>query len=208
MKYSLCTFILAITVISFMGWIVENLWLAVTKGYIDNRSMTLPFLLGYGLFIAVLYLVIGTPHSLTYLVAGKSKKAKLCRCVIYFFLAMLIVSIGEIILGTLVERVCGFYYWNYEWIPLHITKYTSIPTSSGFALGITFFMGKCFLPLMDALSRLPLYLSAVLALFFTITLSADFLISFRKMYQNHNLNRRWEKELSHPHLIYRIRFRN
>ena len=208
MKYSLCTFILAITVISFMGWIVENLWLAVTKGYIDNRSMTLPFLLGYGLFIAVLYLVIGTPHSLTYLVAGKSKKAKLCRCVIYFFLAMLIVSIGEIILGTLVERVCGFYYWNYEWIPLHITKYTSIPTSSGFALGITFFMGKCFLPLMDALSRLPLYLSAVLALFFTIILSADFLISFRKMYQNHNLNRRWEKELSHPHLIYRIRFRN
>ena len=204
MKYNLCTFIIAAAVISFMGWLVENVWLAITKGYIDNRSMTLPFLLGYGLFLVVYYLVIGTPDSFL-LVLGKSKKAKMKRYLLYFLVAMVIVSVGEIILGTLVEHICGFCYWNYESLPLHITKYTSIPTSTGFATCITFFMGKCFLPLMDILMKLPLYLSVMLAIFFAISLTADFIVSFYKMFKNGDLNRRWRKDVTKYKLSYRIR---
>lgn len=205
MKYTISTYIIAIAVISFLGWLVENTWLAVTKGYIDNRSMTLPFLLGYGLFLVIYYLVIGTPDSLTFLIAGRSKKAKIHQYLLYFFVAVVIVSVGELILGTLVEHFCGFCYWNYEWIPLHITKYTSLPTSSGFGLCITFFMGKCFLPLMDTLMKLPLYLSVFLAVFFAILLTADFFVSFYRMYKNRDLNRRWKKDITKYRLSYRIR---
>lgn len=205
MKYNICVFILAATVVSLMGWIVENIWLALTKGYIDNRSMTLPFLLGYGLFIVALYLVIGTPQSLSLLMKGTDRTSQQRCILVYFLISMVLVSIGEVILGTLVERVCGFSYWNYEQIPLHITKYTSLPTSSGFALGITIFMEKFFLPLLDLLAKLPFRLSCILALVFGISLTADFWVSFVKMYRHRSLNYRWRLEVRKPRFSYRFR---
>ena len=46
LTYSIPCIILMATVVSFLGFVVENVWLAFTKGYIDNRNMALPFLLG------------------------------------------------------------------------------------------------------------------------------------------------------------------
>lgn len=65
---------LVIAVVSFLGFAVENIWLAITKGYIDNRNMCLPFLLGYGLAVAVIYLLFGTPKKLW--VLGRSIPVK------------------------------------------------------------------------------------------------------------------------------------
>lgn len=41
------------------------------------------------------------------------KKETFVRFIIYFVLVTLAVSVGEIILGTLVEKVCHFYWWDY-----------------------------------------------------------------------------------------------
>ena len=49
--------------VSFFGFVLENIWLAITKGYIDNRNMNLPFLFGYGLVIIGFYTLIGTPEN-------------------------------------------------------------------------------------------------------------------------------------------------
>lgn len=52
---------------------------------------------------------------------------------IFDFGIMVAVSVGEVLLGTIVERLCGIEYWNYASLPMHVTKYTSVPTSAGFA---------------------------------------------------------------------------
>ena len=44
-----------VALISFLGFLVENLWLALTKGYINNRNMNAPFLLGYGMLVVAMY---------------------------------------------------------------------------------------------------------------------------------------------------------
>ena len=41
-----------IAIISFLGFLLENAWLAIRKGFIDNRNMFAPFLVGYGLAVA------------------------------------------------------------------------------------------------------------------------------------------------------------
>ena len=139
--YSLTSIGIMAAVVSFLGFILENVWLAFTKGYIDNRNMTMPFLYGYGMAVISIYAIFGTPQAMV--LAGKLP-VKEHSVLIYFVAVFFAVSIGEIALGYAVEKLCGFEYWNYENIPLHITKYTSIPTSIAFAAIITFFMGVCF----------------------------------------------------------------
>ncbi|MGN1204253.1 MAG: hypothetical protein ACI4SA_04260, partial [Lachnospiraceae bacterium] len=106
------------------------------------------------------------------------------------------VSVGEILLGTIVEKTCHFYYWDYSVIPLHITRYTSIPTSMGFALIITTFMDKCFVPLMNHLAAIETGRATFLAWTLGVALTADFVFSFIKMHQLHGGLKLWRKNLS------------
>lgn len=55
MRYAIATYILMAVLVSFLGFVVEDGWLALTKGYIDNRNMHLPFLFGYGIAMVGLY---------------------------------------------------------------------------------------------------------------------------------------------------------
>lgn len=188
MKYSLCEMGLMIAFVSFLGFVVENIWLAVTKGYIDNRNMNLPFLLGYGLALAAVYLAFGIPSETPFFsfLPGRA------RLVFYFLLTSLCVSAGEIALGKTTERLCGIAYWNYSWIPLHITKYTSIPTSIGFGAMITLFMEHCFRPLMAAISRLDQQVLRVLALALMVMLTADYLYCYGQMMKNRRFYEKWK----------------
>ena len=45
MKYTYYQLGIMAAVVSFLGFVVENIWLAMTKGYINNRNMNAPFLL-------------------------------------------------------------------------------------------------------------------------------------------------------------------
>lgn len=192
MKYSLATYLLTVTIISFLGFCVENLWLAVTQKYIDNRSMNLPFLLGYGLAVVGIYLIFKTPKKWF----SKKPAHKFILYFSYFIVMVVLVSIGEIILGKTVERICGFAYWNYECLPLHITKYTSIPTSIGFAGIIMFSMEFIMEPLLSCVQRLPSMALNILSVAFAVLLTCDFLVSFRNMYRNRGQNKRWRYEFS------------
>lgn len=190
----LYSLIVMIVLVSFLGFVVENTWNFFAKGYIDNRNMTLPFLLGYGLFVVAYYIVIGTVddfgiHILPYL-AENNELRRFC----YYALAFIIVSIGEIILGFVTEKFFGFYYWNYENLPLHITRYTSVPTSMAFALIITLFMEHCFKPLLNWIettsSEFLYYFSVVMFLLLII----DFIRSFNTMHIKQKPNLKWKIE--------------
>lgn len=179
--------------ISFLGFILENLWLAATKGLIDNRNMHLPFLMGYGVLVVGMYLLLGTPEhmSVTGHIYINGTKAE--RFFIYFLCSMVIVTLGELVLGHLMERICGFEYWNYNWIPLHITKYTSIPTSIGFAAIITSFMGACFDPVMSVIGMMNPEDIKPVSILLTVIMTADLIISFRQMKKKRGLNVIWVK---------------
>ena len=151
MKYTYYQLGIMAAVVSFLGFVVENIWLAMTKGYINNRNMNAPFLLGYGLLILFMYAVFGTPAALRMFA---KEKVRWKRYLVYFLCSFAVVCVGEIVLGIVVEALCHIEYWNYSNIPMHITKYTSIPTSTAFAAMITILMGNVFPVLMDWICRI------------------------------------------------------
>ena len=178
--------------ISFLGFVVENLWLAITKGYINNRNMNAPFLLGYGMLVLVIYFLFGTPEKMNLPKNLRGRYGKSKNYVMYFLCAMLFVCVGEIILGVAVERLCGIEYWNYSAIPLHITKYTSIPTSVAFSLLITLFMGRCFEPMLNFISRMDYKLMKVLSIILMVIMLSDYIVSFAMMIKKKDFYLRWK----------------
>lgn len=195
MKYSIFDLGIMAAVISFLGFIVENIWLAITKGYINNRNMNAPFLLGYGLLVICLFFVLGTPENMTQWGIFKKIRTQWIRYMMYFICSLVAVSIGEILLGTIVERLCGIEYWNYAYLPMHVTKYTSVPTSIGFASMITFFMGKCFTPLMNLIGRLDFLGLRALSIILMAVMVLDFFDSFCHMIMSKDFYLKWQIEI-------------
>ncbi len=151
------------------------------KGYIDNRNMNLPFLLGYGVLVTGIYFIMGVPES--------------NHIGIYFVITFVVVSVGEILLGEIVERLCGIYYWDYTALPFHITRYTSVFTSMGFSFIITGFMRKLFIPIMDILhGEMNLNRSIVVCILMSL-LIIDFIYSFGYMIKHKNFYNKWKKEI-------------
>lgn len=100
MKYNIFVLGIMVAVISFLGFIVENVWLAITKGYINNRNMNAPFLLGYGLLVLFLFFVLGTPDNPARWMLLKKTQSRRIQYLVYFICSFVAVCIGEIILGT------------------------------------------------------------------------------------------------------------
>ena len=192
MKYNILDLGIMVAIISFLGFVVENVWLAITKGYMNNRNMNAPFLLGYGLVVLFLYFVLGTPANPVKWGLLRKTYSKKIQYIVYFLCSFVVVCIGEIILGTIVEWLCGFEYWNYSNIPMHITKYTSIPTSTGFATIITFFMGECFTPLMNWITRLHSIWLRGISVGLMVIMISDFLISFYHMIVEKDFYLKWK----------------
>lgn len=197
---SLC---MIMAVVSFLGFVVENIWLSLTKGYMDNRNMCLPFLLGYGLAIATIFLLFGTPKQLVLLGRQIVFKRIHSGKLFYFLVVMLCVSVGEILLGTFVEKTCHFYWWDYTKLPLHITRYTSIPTSAGFSFLITLFMDYFFMPLMNRFLAWDYGHLCVAAGVLMVLLTADFLYNAYLTYRNKQTTRRWKINMTRS-LGYRL----
>ena len=191
MNYTLDDYLLMSVLISFFGFCLENIWMCFRYGYIDNRNMGLPFLLGYSYAVLGIYFVLGTPDDPSAILSFLTPWNEYAG---YYLIVFLMVSFGEIILGKTVERICGFYYWDYTNIPLHITRYTSVFTSMGFSLVITQFMKHLFLPVMEIISELPQYMDYIGRGVYAMML-IDFFRSFTVMYRKHSLNVRWKKQI-------------
>lgn len=184
--YSLPELFAMAALVSLLGFLTENTWMLIRSGFIDNRNMNLPFLLGYGLAVVGMYLLIGTPKKGHY--------------VLYFTLVFLFVSLGEILLGFTVEKVCGFYYWDYTNLPMHLTRYTSFFTSLGFSTIITLFMHYCYEPLMEFFHKKMTPRAKRVAVIVFVLLLLDMFYSFHLMKQAQDINRAWKIYLHAPHL--------
>jgi len=167
---------------SFIGYVVENAYKLYRSGYIDNRYMFLPFLIGYGMFTVALGLIFGTPKNMLPILKKPLRIRAPLNYLVYFLASALLVTVGELALGHLVELVAGFSYWNYSKLPLHFTKYTSLPTSLGFGFIITLFMGFVYEPAMrlfeTKMKTRPWHIASVVL---TLLLVADYFLSFAIM---------------------------
>lgn len=191
-QYSFYDYFFAIAFISMLGFILENTWRFFTAGIIDNRNMNFPFLLGYGFAIIGFYIVLGTPDELFHGLLFDTVESLFVKHVIYYALTFVFVSIGEIILGFSVHKFCGFDYWNYDWIPLHITSYTSVPTSMGFSVIIFLFMQHVFVPFMTWVSALNCTFTKFAGTVLFTAMVIDFVYSFWQMHKNRELYTKWE----------------
>ncbi len=190
-----CALGLIITIISFLGFVVENVWLAITKGYINNRNMLFPFLLGYGLAVIAIYLMFGTPRDPHILALKPHVENLYLRVLIFFACAFVCISVGEWLLGTFVEHAFDIVWWNYTRLPLHITKYTSVPTSLGFAALVSVFIQFVFAPLYRAIVKMKGRVLAVLACVFMTLMVFDFVHSAVRMAQTHETMQIWRIEI-------------
>ena len=191
--YSLCVII---AFVSFAGFLVENIWIGITKKYIDNRNMVFPFLFGYGLAVTSIYALFGTPHNISFFGCDIQLSDKISEPLLYFIIVFLCVSIGEIALGKTVEKVCHIKWWDYSKLPLHITQYTSFFTSLGFAVMIVLFMDKVFVPLHGMLMMCDIEALKNAAIILTAVMTADFLHSAYFMYKHKSLMQIWRIDLS------------
>ncbi|MBO5716306.1 MAG: putative ABC transporter permease [Clostridia bacterium] len=189
--------ILIVVIVSFLGFCVENIFMAFDDGIINNRNMLLPFLLGYGLAILAFYTVIGTPDAPRFL-KKELQLSSFGGFAFYFAMAFLGVCIAEIVIGYAVEWSCGIIWWDYTDIPLHITRYTSVPTSTIFALLITVFMKFFFNPLLNGFSKMNPRALAIISISLIVLLSIDFIHSGIYMLKNRDLLRLWRFELKKP----------
>ena len=64
--YSLPELFAMAALVSLLGFLTENTWMLIRSGFIDNRNMNLPFLLGYGLAVVgkvLRFLLLGLHES-------------------------------------------------------------------------------------------------------------------------------------------------
>ena len=187
--------ILVLVTISLLGFCVENIFISFSVGYMDNRNMVLPFLWGYGLAVFGIILLFGTPSSPLFFGKAMKLPSNVLKTLYYFSVAFICVCVGEIILGYVIQYTCDIIWWDYTRIPLHLTRYTSIPTSFGFAAMITFFVKYCFYPLLSFYSKMHPQALRVIAISFAVMLSVDMLNSLLFMISNHDILKIWRISL-------------
>lgn len=174
------TLLLICYIAAFMGWCVENLFRLISIGVLDSRHQLFPFLAAYGFGIFVLYFVFGTPTEMRIfkkrILPENTKRNHTLRVVIYCSVVFVLILFGEMSVGLLFEKLFGVKAWNYLNIPLHITRYTSIPTTIGFTTGITLLMHFVFRPAIVWLENLPQKVAFWLALVLGIMIAADYLV--------------------------------
>lgn len=157
--YDISRLWLAGLVYAHIGYWVENLFRLVSKGVLDSRNQILPFLFCYSIAMWALYFALGTPKKARAfnirLFTKDDKKTQILSQLYYFCVVFLFVFFGEIVVGTLFEKISGIQLWNYSGIPLHVTQYTSVPTTTALSAGVLVLMEYFFTPLMQRIELIP-----------------------------------------------------
>lgn len=191
MGYSVGAVLVMSSFISFLGFLTENIWLAARKKYIDNRNMHAPFLFGYGIAVMGLYFIMGTPSCFRFF-GTPSESGEAAQFIAYFILTFIIVSLGEMALGTIIEKTCGLIWWDYTAIPMHITRYTSIPTSFGFTIIIVTFMDCFYEKTMDRLMNFDAGKMLAYGIILTAVMTVDLALSIIRMKITGKLMTTWK----------------
>lgn len=165
---------------SFLGWCVENAFRGISIGVLDDRHQLLPFLGAYGFGMFVLFAAFGTPSAMRFfgvrILPDETKKNRVLRSFVYCAVVFAIILLGEMGVGLAFEKLFGIQAWNYTNIPLHVTRYTSIPTTAGFTAMIYTVMEFIFPRLTDLFDKIPEKIAVRIAVVLGAMIAADYLV--------------------------------
>lgn len=196
MKFNkLCSLCMIAVIVSFGGFCIENAFISISLGYMDNRNMFLPFLLGYGLGVVAMYLLFGTPGEPKLFGFRVDLGHRAANILLYFVIAFICVTGAEITLGTLVEKYFDIVWWDYTTLPLNMTKFSCVPISAAYGSALTAFMGLCFEPLYRTMKKADIRVLAPLAIVMMAILIADMTHSAIIMYNTSDFVEYWRIDL-------------
>lgn len=167
---------------SFLGWLTENIFCMLSGGVFDDRHQLLPFIIAYGVGVFLLFLIFGIPTKARFFkwrILGEGGVIRtVFRVAIYYVSLFVLIMLLEAATGLFFEHCLGIKNWNYSNIPLHVTQYTSVPTTFGFATGITLLMQFVFPAALRLFDKIPKKTAACLAAVFSVLIVLDFLLMF------------------------------
>ncbi len=187
---------MVMVVVSFLGFCIENFFTFFRTGTVNNRNMILPFLFGYGMAIVALYALFGTPEAPHFLGHELSFANGIQGCLYYFAMSFICICGGEIILGYMTEWICGIVWWDYTGLPLTITRYTSVITSSLFSGLIVIFMRFLWDPMIDGFLKINPRSLVILSVCCSVLLSLDMINSGLYMLTRNKTLVLWEVRAS------------
>ena len=191
-----------VIVTSFLGFAIENAWIAVKYGCFENRGMLFPFLFGYGVMIVAVYLLFGLPSNPLFF--GRPIKNTMNKDLQYILCIMCTICVGEILLGNTVEMLSGYKWWDFSEVPLHIGGYTSIPTSVGFALIIYLFMKNAYNPIVEFAGKMDKNNHSKIIIVLMTIIIFDYLFSTIFLVHHGDVLRVWRLEFPRDDQILRL----
>ncbi len=178
--YSFAHFGVIMIIFAFIGWFAENCIRMVSRHTFDSRHQLLPFLFAYAIAVFAVYLALGTPQKMRIFnkrIFTKDTVAnKILSHLTYFLVLSTFVFFGEMVVGTFYESVTGVVLWDYSETPLHVTKYTGLPSALGFGGGMYLIMAFLFKPLMNWISKMSWKSAATLDIVLGSLIVIDFFI--------------------------------
>lgn len=173
MTYSIYELLYIFAVYTFLGWLLEVVFVALTKGSFDNRG----FLNGpacpiYG-FGSLITLLVLTPFRSNFLV--------------FFAGAVMLVTSLELAAGFLLEKVFHEKWWDYKDEPLNFYGYICMKFSLLWGVGCAFLMYILHPLVMEVLTWIPVSFGAGFIAVSYLLLAADLaitLMAFSKIADN------------------------
>ena len=121
--------------VSFLGWIVENIFRAFCNRTIDSRFHLLPFLSPYGLIVFAYYLLLSDPDDLAvfgkHVFRHKTTATIVASNIIAWACMCLAVFLGELAVGNFWYYVKGVELWHYC-NGVCVTQFTGVCQSLGY----------------------------------------------------------------------------
>ncbi len=164
--------------VAMIGWLVENIFRVIDIGVIDCRFHLLPFISPYGLAVFALHLVIGDPTHFSFfghdMFKEKTLKTQVLSGVFAFLTIFAVVFFGEMGVGAAWDVLFGVELWDYSMYPLHVTQYTSVPTTLAFAAGTWLLFRFAYIPALHFLQKkMPYRVAKILTLTLGVAIVLD-----------------------------------
>ena len=153
---------------AFVGWTAENSAKAITTGIIDSRFHILPFISPYALVPFAAHIAVGDTNNLTFfghrVFKENNLKNKILSNFLTFLIFVVVVFIGELVVGNLWELLFGAKLWNYSNIPLCVTQYAGLIPSLGYGGGAYLLMKFAYKPLLRQFKKIDFKIAKIIAI--------------------------------------------
>jgi len=146
-------------IVSFAGWVGENIATLIGSRKIDSRFHLLPFISPYGLIVILLYAAFRDVDRATFFGKPLFKKDTVGTRIWSNLYCLVVITaavfVGELIVGNLWEKAFGVILWDYTNHPYCVTRYTCLSTTLLYGAGGYLFFRLIFAPLFRLIKKLP-----------------------------------------------------